>query len=191
MPPRVLISDHSRNSRIVSRSVALLALTALAAPGLALAQGGGRGGRGGGEQAAEAPARMAASSASMRDTSMGNANRVIAMSEVPPVVTHHTITVNGQTIAYTAYAGMLPIRNEQTNATEGSMFFEAYVKDGENAGTRPLSFIFNGGPGSASVWLHLGAFGPKRIHLEPDGESGPPPYKYEDNPNTLLDQTDM
>ena len=149
-----------------------------------------RAGRGGAE-APPASNRMPASAMNLRDTSMNNAARVIAMSEVPPVVTHHTMTLNGKTIAYTAYAGMLPIRNQQTNATEGAIFFEAYVKDGENPATRPLSFIFNGGPGSSSVWLHLGAFGPKRVALQPDGESGAPPYKYEDNPNTLLDQTDM
>ena len=178
---------HRTAAIVPRRAAALLLGAALAAPAAARAQGG-RAGRGADDQAS---ARPAAGAMSLRDTSMNNVNRVIAMSEVPPVITHHTMTLNGKVIAYTAYAGMLPIRNERTNATEGAIFFEAYVKDGENANTRPVSFIFNGGPGSASVWLHLGAFGPKRVHLEPDGESGPPPYRYEDNPNTLLDQTDM
>jgi carboxypeptidase C (cathepsin A) len=166
-----------------------LAVALIVAAPIARAQGGGRGARAG--EGAPAATRPAGGMMSLRDTSMNNAARVIAMSEEPPVVTHHTMVLNGKTIAYTAYAGMLPIRNEHSNATEGAIFFEAYVKDGENAATRPVAFIFNGGPGSSSVWLHLGAFGPKRVRLAADGESGPPPYTYEDNPNTLLDQTDM
>ncbi|MHB1863093.1 MAG: S10 family peptidase [Gemmatimonadaceae bacterium] len=183
-----------RIPRIASRSlVALIVGGVLAVAQPAAAQGGGRAGRGGrgaGAESAGGP-RAAQAAAGVRDSAMGSPDRVIAMTELPPVITHHTITMHGQTIAYTAYAGMLPIRNTTTGVTEGGIFFEAYVKDGQNPSTRPLSFIFNGGPGSSSVWLHLGAFGPKRVRLAPDGESGPPPYTYEDNPNTLLDQTDM
>ncbi|HEX8724823.1 MAG TPA: hypothetical protein VF737_05475 [Gemmatimonadaceae bacterium] len=188
----VPVNAVARRSRLLGVRVrqAIAVALIVAVPASAAAQGGGRGERGAGAGEG-APARPAGSMVSLRDTSMNNPYRVIAMSEVPPVVTHHTMVLNGKTIAYTAYAGMLPIRNERTNATEGAIFFEAYVKDGENAATRPLSFIFNGGPGSSSVWLHLGAFGPKRVRLAADGESGPPPYTYEDNPNTLLDQTDM
>jgi len=113
------------------------------------------------------------------------------MANAAPTVTHHTINVRGQTIAYTATAGMLPIRNEQTGATEAGMYYVAYTKDGADPSTRPITFAFNGGPGSATVWLHLGAFGPKRVKLTPEGMAPPPPYTYEDNPNTLLDQTDL
>ena len=75
---------------------------------------------------------------------------------------------------------------------EGGMFFVAYNKDGVgDSNSRPLSFIFNGGPGSATVWLHMGAFGPKKVRLNPDGTNPPPPYAYEDNQSTLLDQTDL
>jgi carboxypeptidase C (cathepsin A) len=119
------------------------------------------------------------------------ARDVIAMTETPPVATHHAVTVRGQTIGYTAYAGMLPIRNEQTKEVEGAMYFIAYIKEGANPATRPVTFTFNGGPGSSSVWLHLGAFGPKRVRLMPDGSAPPPPYAFEDNPYTLLDQTDL
>jgi carboxypeptidase C (cathepsin A) len=132
-----------------------------------------RGPRSGGAAAAESP------------------HDVIAMTEAAPVQSHHTVNVRGQTIAYTATAGMLPIRNEQTGAVEGGMYYVAYTKDGTNAATRPITFAFNGGPGSATVWLHLGAFGPKRVKLMPDGSAPPPPYTFEDNPNTLLDQTDL
>jgi carboxypeptidase C (cathepsin A) len=116
---------------------------------------------------------------------------IVAMAELPPVVTRKSITVRGQTINYTAHAGMLPIRNNETNAIEGGMYYVSYTKDGANPGTRPITFVFNGGPGSSTVWLHLGAFGPKKVRLLPDGSAPPPPYNFEDNQYTLLDQTDL
>lgn len=116
---------------------------------------------------------------------------IIARTEAVPVTTKKSIGVRGQTVAYTTYAGMLPIHNPQTNEVEGGMYYMAYVRDGQNPATRPISFIFNGGPGSSSVWLHLGAWGPKRVRLNPDGSAPPPPYTFEDNPHTLLDQTDL
>jgi carboxypeptidase C (cathepsin A) len=128
----------------------------------------------------------------VRDSLRPSARDFLAMVEAPPVVTKHSIRVNGATISYTATTGMLPIRNDTTGVTEGGMFFVAYTRDGSGAAsTRPLSFIFNGGPGSASVWLHMGAFGPRKVRLNADGSNAPPPYVYEDNANTLLDQTDM
>jgi len=119
------------------------------------------------------------------------ASDIVAQTELPPVTTRKTISVRGQPVAYTTHAGMLPIRNEQTKDVEGGMFYMAYIRDGQNPATRPISFIFNGGPGSSSVWLHLGAWGPKRVRLQPDGSAPPPPYTFEDNPHTLLDQTDL
>ena len=71
------------------------------------------------------------------------------------------------------------------------MFFVAYTKDGEDVKTRPLSFLYNGGPGSATMWLHMGAFGPRRVYTI-DGTFTPPaPYKLVDNPESLLDKTDL
>lgn len=119
------------------------------------------------------------------------ASDIVAQTELPPVTTRRSLSVGGQTIAYTTATGMLPIRNEQTKEVEGGMYYIAYNRDGQNAATRPISFIFNGGPGSSSVWLHLGAWGPKRVRLMPDGSAPPPPYTFEDNPHTLLDQTDL
>lgn len=113
------------------------------------------------------------------------------MTELPPVVQRKSISVRGQTLSYTSSAGMLPIKNTESGAVEGGMFYIAYNKEGANAAARPITFIFNGGPGSSSVWLHLGAWGPKRVRLQPDGDAPPPPYTFEDNPYTLLDQTDM
>ncbi len=71
------------------------------------------------------------------------------------------------------------------------MFFVAYTLDGQDAGKRPLTFAFNGGPGSASIWLHMGALGPKRVVLQANGFMPAAPYRLEDNPDTLLDRSDI
>ena len=101
--------------------------------------------------------------------------------EEPPVITHHEIRVGGKTLRYTATAGMMPIKNRD-GETEARMFFMAYTLDNAAARSqRPLTFSFNGGPGSASVWLHLGAIGPKRVRMNPDGTMPAPPYELIDN----------
>lgn len=105
------------------------------------------------------------------------------------VESHHQITVDGKTLKYTATCGYMPIRNEA--ATEAMMFFISYTLDNPAGETRPLLFSFNGGPGSSSVWLHLGAIGPKRVKMLQDGKMPPPPYEMEDNPGTWLDKTDL
>ncbi|HTZ96389.1 MAG TPA: hypothetical protein VMB18_08340 [Terriglobales bacterium] len=112
------------------------------------------------------------------------------VSEKPPVVTHHQITVGGKVLKYTATTGRLPIQRGD-GKIEAEMFFVAYTLDGEDASKRPLTFAFNGGPGSASIWLHMGALGPRRVVLEPNGFMPPPPYRVEDNPFTLLDKSDL
>src|SRR5438445_4260507 len=111
--------------------------------------------------------------------------------EEPPVVTHHEIRAGGKTLRYTATVGMMPIKNRD-GETEARIFFMAYtLDDGGNRGRRPLTFSFNGGPGSASVWLHLGAIGPKRVPMNPDGPMPQPPYQLVDNEYTWLTQTDL
>ena len=112
------------------------------------------------------------------------------MTEVAPIVTHHQITVNGKLLHYTATTGRLPIKSD-TGKIEAEMFFVAYTLDGQEASRRPLTFAFNGGPGSSSIWLHMGALGPKRVVLLPDGFMPPAPYRLEDNPYTLLDRSDL
>jgi carboxypeptidase C (cathepsin A)/subtilisin family serine protease len=112
------------------------------------------------------------------------------MSELPPVATRHQITINGNTLKYTAAAGRLPIKRGDGQA-EALMFFVAYTLDGQNPSKRPLTFAFNGGPGSASLWLHMGALGPRKVVLQPDGFLPPAPYRIENNPYTLLDQSDL
>jgi carboxypeptidase C (cathepsin A) len=112
------------------------------------------------------------------------------MTEAPPVATHHQITVDGKLLKYTASAGRLPIKRGD-GRIEAEMFYVAYTLDGQDAAKRPLTFAFNGGPGSASIWLHMGALGPKRVVLQPDGFMPPAPYRMEDNPYTLLDKSDL
>lgn len=108
-----------------------------------------------------------------------------------PVVTRHTINVNGKALSYTATTGFMPIKNP-AGETEAHIFFIAYTLDNvANPGERPLMFSFNGGPGSSSVWLHLGALGPRRVKMLDDGQMPPPPYQVVDNPQTWLDQTDL
>ncbi len=112
------------------------------------------------------------------------------MTEVAPVVTHHQITVDGKLLKYTATTGRLPIKRGD-GKIEAQMFYVAYTLDGQDAAKRPLTFAFNGGPGSASVWLHMGALGPRKVVLQPDGFMPPAPYRMEDNASTLLDKSDL
>ena len=112
------------------------------------------------------------------------------MTEVPPVETHHEITVDGKLLKYTATAGRLPIKRGD-GKIEAEMFYVAYTLDGQEAAKRPLTFAFNGGPGSASIWLHMGALGPRKVVLQADGFMPPAPYHIEDNPATLLDKSDL
>ena len=108
-----------------------------------------------------------------------------------PVVTHHKIPVGGKTLDYTATVAQMPLKNER-GETEAHIFYMAYTLDGvPDSAKRPLTFAFNGGPGSASIWLDMGALGPKRVVLNPDGFMPAAPYRMEDNPYTLLDKSDL
>jgi len=110
---------------------------------------------------------------------------------IEPVETQHEMTVNSEILKYTARAGVIPLKDE-FNEIEAEIYFTAYELDGvEDRSIRPLTFVFNGGPGSASIWLHMGALGPKRVVMEPKGWMPPPPFRYEDNQHTWLDQTDL
>jgi Carboxypeptidase C (cathepsin A) len=115
-----------------------------------------------------------------------------AMAQVPdepPVVQKHSIRVGGRTLNYTTTTGFMPIRNSRTGETEARIFYIAYTLDNPPK-NRPLMFSFNGGPGSSSVWLHLGALGPRRAKMLDDGMM-PPPYVLEDNEATWLTETDL
>jgi len=113
-------------------------------------------------------------------------------SDDKPVVTEGKVTIGGQEIAYQATAGTLPILKPDGKPS-AQVFYTAYTMKGvQDAATRPVTFCFNGGPGSSSVWLHLGAFGPKRVDLPPDGLTPPmPPGRLVNNEFSLLDVTDL
>jgi carboxypeptidase C (cathepsin A) len=112
------------------------------------------------------------------------------LADGAPVVTHHQIALNGKPLKYTATAGRILLKPE-SGSTEAAIFFTAYTLDGEDAHMRPLTFAFNGGPGTATAWLHMGALGPRKIKLEPDGGVPAPPYVTVDNAETILDRTDL
>lgn len=111
--------------------------------------------------------------------------------------TSHGITINGQALKYTVTAGTLILKDEpgRDEKSEGekakaAIFFVAYTLDDAPAG-RPITFSFNGGPGSSSVWLHLGLLGPRRVLMDDIGQPLPPPAKLIDNEYSLLDVTDL
>ena len=113
----------------------------------------------------------------------------------------HAIMINGETVHYQATAGRLILKAEDEKTGEkpkAAIFFVAYTRDrpadasaAGYATARPITFAFNGGPGSSSVWLHLGLLGPRRVVLEEDGRPLPPPYRLVDNDLSLLDKTDL
>ncbi|MFZ0742829.1 MAG: hypothetical protein WAM85_00390 [Terracidiphilus sp.] len=107
-----------------------------------------------------------------------------------PVVTHHEMALDGKTLKYTATAGNLIIR-DQDDKPYGSMFYVAYTLDGAEAGSRPVSFLYNGGPGAATLWLHMGSFSPVRIETDSPKPTAGPPFKLVPNQYSLLDKTDL
>ena len=107
------------------------------------------------------------------------------------VTSKHSLKIGGQEIKYAATAGTILLKLED-GTPKASIFYVAYTKDDvSDAGQRPITFSFNGGPGSSSVWLHLGAFGPRRVQMGDAGALLPPPYKLVDNDASLLDITDL
>jgi carboxypeptidase C (cathepsin A) len=169
----------------------LLALLLLSAPSL-FAQEGAGGGRRSTEPGAPeaAPQRANQPNATPAPASAGNAVVAEVVDETPSV-THHEVQLNGKTLKYTATAAQLPVMNA-SGEVEAHIFYVAYTLDDvPNAAKRPLTFAFNGGPGSASVWVHMGAMGPKRAKLMDDGDMPPPPYTLVDNDCSWLDETDL
>jgi carboxypeptidase C (cathepsin A) len=121
------------------------------------------------------------------------------VEEVPPpphheeesATTSHTVTVGRRKVAYTATASRTILR-EEDGKKKASFFSVAYTRDGvRDVSKRPIVFCFNGGPGSSSVWLHLGAFGPRRVVLDDHGMPGPPPGRLVDNEHAILDVADI
>src|ERR1044072_1057807 len=109
----------------------------------------------------------------------------------PLSVTHHQLSTAAGPMAYTATAGYMPIKDEK-DSLKAKLFFISYTKDGvQDVGNRPVLFAFNGGPGSSSVWLHMGALGPERVLMTDNGESLPPPYRSVPNEYSWLDKVDL
>jgi len=119
-------------------------------------------------------------------------------------VSKGSVTVGGKTIAYDAYAGTIIVhpkgwddvpqnqdQEDKNVAAQASMFYVAYFKSGEPSGERPLTFFYNGGPGSSTVWLHMGAFGPKRVMTLDDSHTPAAPYPIVNNDYSLLDVSDL
>lgn len=107
------------------------------------------------------------------------------------VQTKHSARIGGQEIKYTATAGTIVMKTEEGDP-KATVFYIAYTRDDvSDLSQRPVMFTFNGGPGSSSVWLHLGAFGPRRVDMGDAGALLPPPYKLVDNESSLLDTTDI
>ena len=105
--------------------------------------------------------------------------------------TEHTIKIAGQTIPYKAIAQTILLKNDK-GEPEALLYSTSYIRsDVKDTSTRPLAFLYNGGPGSSSVWLHMGSFGPRRVVTVNAGVTPPAPYKAEDNPYCLLDKADL
>jgi len=110
---------------------------------------------------------------------------------IEPVETHHELKLKTRTLKYTARAGVIPLK-DPFDETEAEIFFISYMlDDAGDLSKRPLLFSFNGGPGSASIWLHLGAIGPQRVRMEAEGWMPRPPYTLEPNEHTWLDSADV
>ncbi|WP_298490182.1 S10 family peptidase [uncultured Chloroflexus sp.] len=115
------------------------------------------------------------------------------------VQTQHTVVINGVEIAYTATAGVIIMKEEAEKdgvsageQARAGIFFVAYTRDDvSDYSRRPITFAFNGGPGSSSVWLHLGLLGPQRVLMNEEGRPLPPPGRLAPNPYSLLDVSDL
>src|SRR5262245_34386477 len=136
-------------------------------------------------QTTPAPASPSEEKASDKDKDKDKKPEEKPAKEEKPSVTHHEIRAGGAAIRYTATAGYMPMKDE-TGKLKANIFYMAYTRDGAAANRRPVTFTFNGGPGSSSVWLHLGAIGPRRVVMGDNGEPLPPPYRLVDNESSWL-----
>ncbi|WP_353254735.1 S10 family peptidase [Burkholderia anthina] len=106
-------------------------------------------------------------------------------------ITHHTILIGGKRIAYTATAGHLVTVDPSSSQPAAKLFYVAFTADGAKEEARPVTFFYNGGPGSSSVFVLLGSFAPKRIKTSMPGFTPPAPYQMEDNPDSMIDHSDL
>ena len=121
---------------------------------------------------------------------LGAASKPPVLPNVPDAVTHHSIVLGGKTIAYTARAGTITLRDDEQRPL-ATMFYTAYTVEG-SARTRPVTFLYNGGPGSATIWLRMGSVGPIRADIaQGGGITRPAPFRLVDNHDSILDATDL
>ncbi|CAB3780531.1 S10 family peptidase [Pararobbsia alpina] len=106
-------------------------------------------------------------------------------------ITHHTMKIGGKTIVYTATVGHLVTVDPSSSLPDAKLFYVAFTQDGQSEESRPVTFFYNGGPGSSSVFVLLGSFAPKRIKTSMPDFTPPAPYAIEDNPDSLLDHSDL
>jgi len=133
------------------------------------------------------PGAMPAASASAREDALAPLRRP---PEEKTVVTHHSARIGGSELRYTATVGTYIVKADN-GTPKATFFYVAYTKDGvADPALRPISMVYNGGPGSGSLFTHMG-FGPKRVVLTADGHGLPAPYKITDNEDSFLDETDM
>ena len=104
--------------------------------------------------------------------------------------TKHDLSLHGQTIHYTASVGNLLIADDK-DKPNASIFYAAYTQDGADSKTRPVTFFYNGGPGAASLWLHMGSFGPMRVFTDSPNATAPAPFRVVPNDSSLLDKSDL
>jgi carboxypeptidase C (cathepsin A) len=148
---------------------------------------------------AQAPAATAPPGSAGAGAAGPAAGGAAAAEKKPPEekvsTTRHSITLDGQKIAYTATAGNVVLKDDD-GTPKASVFYVAYTRDGEpgrpfDPAARPVTFSFNGGPGAASLWVHMGAFGPKKVARDEEGMALPPPVRLIDNEFSLLDLSDL
>jgi carboxypeptidase C (cathepsin A) len=141
-------------------------------------------------EAAPDPSRSPEASAARREGD-GRGGERGRPAEEKLVTTHHKARIGGHEIAYTATTGTLLLKDDD-GKVRATVYMTAYTRDGvADAGRRPITFAYNGGPGSSSAWLHMGAFGPRRVVMDEEGWAPPPPYQIADNNESLLDVTDL
>jgi len=137
------------------------------------------------------PESLAVAQASASESKPPDAKSDTSEPREDSSVTLHSARIGGQIVPYKATIGSILLRDEHGDPT-ALMYYTAYTRTGvADVSQRPIAFMYNGGPGSASIWMHMGAFGPRRVATSDAAYTPPPPYQLTDNANSLLDQTDM
>ena len=163
-----------------------------AAAALILAACGGGGG-GGSPSTPSTPSTPTTPTSSFTDPVTYSSAGIATLPTAAEItaVTKHQVVVGGTTLNYTATAGHMTALSVPGGTAEASFFYVSYTLDGADPGTRPVTFFYNGGPGSATVWLHLGSFGPKRLVTNAPSTTTPTPFAFVDNSESLIDTSDL